>query len=400
MRRKTLTRENIILISAILFFILQCGCGGSGSTYQASASIAQTPHAARSSNNYNLAYEIVLSDYTVDNLVLDEVSVYLGDRKTLYKTFNVFTFNVDCLEIEGACLDPAAPGADPLAELASKSPYPIVQMWIRPDADQPPPNKLSHKLAFDVVMGGVPVNGGRIELNGPSTTVDTSDPVVINPPFRGERWTALEATANMVHHRKAFTVKGEIMVPQRFAIDWLQLTEDGYLFENEDMSKLENYPGFGADVLAVASGDVVAALDGVPDNQTPPEKDYEITLENIAGNYILQDIGNGLYALYAHLVEGSVAFSVGDHIQAGRVIGRMGNSGNSDMPHLHFHVCNAPSPLGSDGVPVVYSSFTQVGTLNIYDNLEDPWSTRWELLSRPTFHSREIPEHGAVVTFE
>jgi murein DD-endopeptidase MepM/ murein hydrolase activator NlpD len=68
--------------------------------------------------------------------------------------------------------------------------------------------------------------------------------------------------------------------------------------------------------------------------------------------------------LYAHLVPGSASESVevGQEISAGDVIGRLGNSGNTDAPHLHFHIMDGPLPLASNGLPFVFDSLELVGT--------------------------------------
>ena len=49
-------------------------------------------------------------------------------------------------------------------------------------------------------------------------------------------------------------------------------------------------------------------------------------------------------------------------LRAGQVLGLVGNSGNSTEPHLHFHVSDANSPLGSEGVPYMHQSLHVVGT--------------------------------------
>ena len=43
------------------------------------------------------------------------------------------------------------------------------------------------------------------------------------------------------------------------------------------------------------------------------------------------------------------------------MLGLLGNTGNTDAPHLHFHIMDGPSPLQSNGLPFVYSRFTGRG---------------------------------------
>lgn len=48
---------------------------------------------------------------------------------------------------------------------------------------------------------------------------------------------------------------------------------------------------------------------------------------------------------------------MGDQLKTGQVIAALGNSGNSDAPHLHFHVMDGPDPLASNGLPFVLKTF-------------------------------------------
>ena len=52
---------------------------------------------------------------------------------------------------------------------------------------------------------------------------------------------------------------------------------------------------------------------------------------------------------------GSITVKPGDRLTAGQVLARLGNTGNTDAPHLHFHVMSTPDPLRSDGLPFVFS---------------------------------------------
>jgi hypothetical protein len=78
----------------------------------------------------------------------------------------------------------------------------------------------------------------------------------------------------------------------------------------------------------------------------------------ITGNYVMIDHGKDEYSLYAHLQPGSVRVHTGDQVKAGKVIGKLGSSGNSTEPHLHFHVCDKPDPLMCFGIPVNFSDVT------------------------------------------
>lgn len=54
------------------------------------------------------------------------------------------------------------------------------------------------------------------------------------------------------------------------------------------------------------------------------------------GNCVIIDHGNGIQTLYAHFTKLSV--KVGDVVKAGDEVGKIGSTGNSTGPHLHFEV--------------------------------------------------------------
>jgi hypothetical protein len=58
-----------------------------------------------------------------------------------------------------------------------------------------------------------------------------------------------------------------------------------------------------------------------------------------------------------------ILIDAGDSLTAGQVIANLGNTGNTDAPHLHFHVMSTPDPLRSNGLPFVFKDFTLDGRL-------------------------------------
>jgi murein DD-endopeptidase MepM/ murein hydrolase activator NlpD len=104
------------------------------------------------------------------------------------------------------------------------------------------------------------------------------------------------------------------------------------------------------------------------------------------------EIGNGLFAFYAHMQPGSLRVKVGDKVARGQVLGLLGNTGNSSEPHLHFQICNANSELGSEGLPYEFASF-EVKRKGGEDKLSmSPGG--------PVKHEMEIPTEDEIVRFQ
>lgn len=125
-----------------------------------------------------------------------------------------------------------------------------------------------------------------------------------------------------------------------------------------------------------------------------------VTVETLAGNHVVVDMGDGNFALYAHIKTGTVAVKVGDHVKTGDVLGHLGNTGNSSAPHLHFHVMDGPSPLASRGLPYEIEGFEGQGRLDGDDGffakgdagkIDRSWF--------PGAHKNKLPLENEVVDF-
>jgi len=83
-----------------------------------------------------------------------------------------------------------------------------------------------------------------------------------------------------------------------------------------------------------------------------------VTPATAGGNSVVEDIDSGRYVAYGHLKPGTIPASIrkGTPLTTGELIGRLGNSGNSDAPHLHFQVMDGPSFLDATGLPFVFDS--------------------------------------------
>lgn len=228
--------------------------------------------------------------------------------------------------------------------------------------------------------------------------------ITIGPPLAGKGWVAFNGCCapGGAHRETGLPVNGRVFFAQRFAIDWMRL-DDRSRIVHGDPSNVHDYADYGADVLAVADGVVVQTLDTLND-QTPPESPdpSTITLDNVGGNYIILDIGNGIYAFYAHLQKGSILVAPGARVKRGQVLAKLGNSGNTSAPHLHFHLMDRPSMLASSGVPYVIDTFSVAGHISgakFGDNSVLTGSWGEGLLPKASQRHDEFPMDLTVVDF-
>jgi murein DD-endopeptidase MepM/ murein hydrolase activator NlpD len=126
----------------------------------------------------------------------------------------------------------------------------------------------------------------------------------------------------------------------------------------------ESYFNYGDTIYAAADGKVFEVRDGMIENNGNQMDQLPVSMAGVPGNYMIQDIGNGNYAFYAHLIPGSLKVSVGDIIKSGEAIGLIGNSGYSGMPHLHFNISEGSDSFWSKGLPFVFRNCTWVGIMD------------------------------------
>jgi murein DD-endopeptidase MepM/ murein hydrolase activator NlpD len=96
---------------------------------------------------------------------------------------------------------------------------------------------------------------------------------------------------------------------------------------------------------------------------------------------------------------GSVRVKPGDRVRTGQVLGLLGNSGNTDAPHLHFHVMDGPSPLLANGLPYVFGAFEGAGVVRDEDQLATNAPVAIDAASLLGPHQNQLPMTLEVVEF-
>ena len=226
------------------------------------------------------------------------------------------------------------------------------------------PERVKHRIAYTLAPDSkLALMIGSLQVDGPEVTINRRPAIVIKPPLKGNSWLAAAGCCKPnVHRDLRIAIDGRrIETGETFAIDWNRVKNDKIY--DGDGRRVEQHYAFGEDVLAVADGTVVSIHDGMPD-ETPFQLMLPKAKEDYGGNHVMLKIAPNVFALYAHLHPGSLTVKVGDAVKAGAPLGKIGNTGPSEGPHLHFGLSDKPDFFAGRSVPFVFDSFTAVGAID------------------------------------
>jgi hypothetical protein len=226
---------------------------------------------------------------------------------------------------------------------------------------QAAPTNIGHRFILRDTVNNVDVTitGGYFQ---PRTAVSSR---VITSPFRGRYYVMGNQSTMAYHFWFAAFIDGQVYTSEKFAFDGTQSDSTLANTYSGDPLVNESYFAYGDTIYAVASGTVIHLVDGRIQNQGNLHNVPLNTSDEYCGNYLIIDIGSGVYAAFAHIIPGSFMVAQGDQIVEGQPIARVGNSGNSTEPHLHFQLQDAPDYFFSHGVPFVFYKYTKIGQVGI-----------------------------------
>ena len=142
---------------------------------------------------------------------------------------------------------------------------------------------------------------------------------------------------------------------QSYGVDIVKLDAFGLRARGALPAEPSAYRIYGTRVLAPCAGQVVLAVDGLPDMQVP-----KVNREHLAGNHVMlrcADARTNADVLLGHLQPGCVRVRVRGTVAVGDWLGLVGNSGNTGEPHLHVHAQRpgpGAAPLGGDPLPILF----------------------------------------------
>jgi len=234
------------------------------------------------------------------------------------------------------------------------------------------------KITYLHHIGHMKIDGLEIRLTMKSGRKKTiaSFPVQLTPyevkgkyvfPVKGDVQMAF-LPLSYIHHRGSAS--------QEFAMDLVGANQkDAASFteiSRPNPKTLSDYSIWGREVLAIGNGVVVEMGDKFPEERmSDPTRfnkpGYALSLikelipkigwtNAVAGNYVVIDHGNGEFSAYCHLQEGSIRVKTGDKVNKGMAIAKVGNTGNSGAPHLHFQLMDSQDFFTANGLPVMFEN--------------------------------------------
>jgi hypothetical protein len=196
------------------------------------------------------------------------------------------------------------------------------------------------------------------------------EPYVVDFPVRGQGWMAVTTPAARVPSH------GVDVLGQRYAYDLLKVDDrDGVHYHPAGAvrallvgARTRDCYAWGAAVHAPFDGEVVRVVDGFPERRwVHPLREAILAfragvtfrpsrLPAVLGNHVILRAGD-VYAGFVHLAPGTVGVARGEEVSRGDVIGRVGHTGNSTSPHLHFQLMDSADALTARGVPCAFRAY-------------------------------------------
>ncbi len=208
-------------------------------------------------------------------------------------------------------------------------------------------------------------------MTGRRLAAELADARVVDFPLRGE-WTAVQSPGSRIPSH------GTDILGQRYAFDFIRFDAGrrGHYHSASALRTLllgvptRECHGWGEPVMAPLEGIVSAALDGVRERgRVYPAREFALAVRNgltfrptthdvhrVMGNHVILEC-EGVFAGFAHLATGSVQARAGQALRVGDLLGRVGHTGNSTAPHLHFQLMDGPDPLTARGVPCAFRAY-------------------------------------------
>ncbi len=203
--------------------------------------------------------------------------------------------------------------------------------------------------------------------------IEVRDAIIVKFPLQGE-WLSPNTPGSKIPSH------GTNQLGTRYAYDFIQVNwnKRGFPAYRASLAKylisgvpINEYYCWGQEIFAPCDGIVVKAEDGYPERTRTnlikdvanvyrnahcfdPKKD---NAQTVTGNYIIIKCKDNVFAALCHLKTGSITVSIGESVKRGQMIGRIGHSGNSFAPHLHFQLMDSCNIAKANGLLCAFEEY-------------------------------------------
>lgn len=212
---------------------------------------------------------------------------------------------------------------------------------------------LTHVVA--TVIGTAHADGRPLQESIQIPVVYHTQQTDLHFPLRGAWWAIQGSDWSDQHKQEVFS--------QAYALDFVKLGPENHFYRNSGADLTDHY-SWDQPVYATAGGKVAYICYDMPDlapGTLPNPLMFRDDPRRILGNAVAISHGNSEFSYFAHLQQASIQVNQGELIRRGALIGRVGNSGQSPGPHLHFHLMEGPNLFIDQGLPVKFSHFSAGG---------------------------------------
>lgn len=166
-------------------------------------------------------------------------------------------------------------------------------------------------------------------------------------PFLGTWYIVNGGTAKNTSH--SWNIPG-----QRYAYDF-EIRKDNLPY-HDNQTKCENYYSYLENIYAPADGWVVDLVNKYENTHITEDRKIINDCPEPKGNYIILKHNHGEYSTICHIEKDTFEVSLGEVVKEGQLLGKVGNSGNTQGPHIHFQVQLGMDTDYDTGVPITFKN--------------------------------------------
>lgn len=143
------------------------------------------------------------------------------------------------------------------------------------------------------------------------------------------------------------------MISQRYAYDF-EIRKNDLPYHN-DLQEFKNYYSYLEPIIAPYDGWVIELINRHQNTHITKDRQIICDVDDPKGNYIVLKHPNGEYSTLCHFEKDTFKVQLGDLVKQGDILGLVGNSGNTQGPHIHFQVQQGPNPDTDKGIKISFT---------------------------------------------